>query len=40
MVEAVDVCGGNVTQAAKRPGLNPNYLRRLIRNLGRKSEAR
>lgn len=40
VVEALEVCQGNVTHAAKRLGLHPNYLHRLIRNLGLKSEAR
>jgi transcriptional regulator with GAF, ATPase, and Fis domain len=30
--------GGNYTEAAKLLGLHPNYLHRLIRNLGLKME--
>jgi len=32
--EAVSRAGGNITEAAKLLGLHPNYLHRLIRNLG------
>jgi len=33
IVEAVQASGGNLTEAAHRLGLHPNYLHRLIRNL-------
>ena len=33
IVEAVQDAGGNLTDAARRLGLHPNYLHRLIRNL-------
>jgi Nif-specific regulatory protein len=33
IVEAVEASGGNLTEAARRLGLHPNYLHRLIRNL-------
>jgi transcriptional regulator with GAF, ATPase, and Fis domain len=34
IVDAVDQAGGNVTRAAEALGLHPNYLHRLISNLG------
>jgi len=34
ILEAVSRAGGNITEAAKLLGLHPNYLHRLIRNLG------
>ncbi len=34
ILEAVSRAGGNITDAAKLLGLHPNYLHRLIRNLG------
>jgi DNA-binding NtrC family response regulator len=33
IVEAVEEAGGNLTEAARRLDLHPNYLHRLIRNL-------
>ena len=38
--EAVEAAHGNYTEAAKRLGLHPNYLHRLIRNLGMKEQLR
>ncbi len=38
--QAVDEAGGNYTEAAKRLGVHPNYLHRLIRNLDLKGELR
>ena len=38
--EAVEAARGNYTEAAKRLGLHPNYLHRLIRNLGMKEQLR
>ncbi len=34
ILEAVSRAGGNITEAAKLLGLHPNYLHRLIKNLG------
>ncbi len=34
ILEAVSATGGNITEAAGQLGLHPNYLHRLIRNLG------
>jgi len=34
IVEAVKQAGGNITRAAEALGLHPNYLHRLISNLG------
>jgi transcriptional regulator with GAF, ATPase, and Fis domain len=33
ILDAVERCGGNITRAAERLGLHPNYLHRLIKNL-------
>jgi Nif-specific regulatory protein len=38
IVDAFREAGGNYTHAAHRLGLHPNYLHRLIRNLGLKAE--
>jgi transcriptional regulator with PAS, ATPase and Fis domain len=38
--DAVESAGGNYTEAAKRLGLHPNYLHRLVRNLGMKEQLR
>ena len=38
IIAAVKQSGGNYTEAAKSLGLHPNYLHRLIRNLGIKSD--
>lgn len=40
IVEAMAACQGNYTEAAKRLGLHPNYLHRLIRNLNLREELR
>jgi DNA-binding NtrC family response regulator len=34
ILDAVEQAGGNVTRAAEKLGLHPNYLHRLISNLG------
>ncbi|HJS74447.1 MAG TPA: helix-turn-helix domain-containing protein, partial [Vicinamibacteria bacterium] len=34
VLEAVSRAGGSITEAAKLLGLHPNYLHRLIKNLG------
>ncbi len=36
IIAAVEQAGGNYTEAARRLGLHPNYLHRLIRNLNLK----
>jgi Nif-specific regulatory protein len=38
--KTVEQAGGNLTEAARRLGVNPNYLHRLIRNLDLRSELR
>jgi transcriptional regulator with PAS, ATPase and Fis domain len=38
--EAISRAGGSITEAAKLLGLHPNYLHRLIRNLGLREELR
>lgn len=38
VLAAIEACGGNMTAAAKRLQLNPNYLHRLVRNLGLREE--
>ena len=38
IIGAVEQSGGNYTEAAKFPGLHPNYLHRLIRNLDIKAD--
>jgi DNA-binding NtrC family response regulator len=40
IINAVRDSGGNYTEAAKRLGVHPNYLHRLIRNLDLKAEIR
>jgi Nif-specific regulatory protein len=40
IVEAVSRSGGSITEAAKLLGLHPNYLHRLIRNLGVREDLR
>ncbi len=37
--EALDVAGGSFTEAAKLLGIHPNYLHRLVRNLGLRGAA-
>ena len=39
ILEALNRSGGNYTEAAKLLGVHPNYLHRLVRNLGLKGEA-
>jgi DNA-binding NtrC family response regulator len=38
ILEAVAVCGGNITRAAERLGLHPNHLHRLITSLDLRTE--
>ncbi len=40
ILEAFTTSGGNYTRTAERLGLHPNYLHRLIRNLGLKDRLR
>jgi len=40
IIDAVAQCRGNYTEAAKRLGLHPNYLHRLIRNLEIKDDVK
>ncbi len=40
ILEAVSRAGGSITEAAKLLGLHPNYLHRLIRNLGLREDLR
>ncbi len=40
ILEAVSRAGGSITEAAKLLGLHPNYLHRLIRNLGLRADLR
>lgn len=40
ILASVDEAGGNLREAARRLGVHPNYLHRLIRNLGLRKEIR
>jgi DNA-binding NtrC family response regulator len=40
ILEAISRSGGSITEAAKLLGLHPNYLHRLIRNLGLREDLR
>jgi DNA-binding NtrC family response regulator len=40
ILAAIEAAGGNITQAAKLLHLHPNYLHRLIRNLGLRGKVR
>jgi DNA-binding NtrC family response regulator len=40
ILDAVSRAGGSITEAAKLLGLHPNYLHRLIKNLGLRENLR
>jgi DNA-binding NtrC family response regulator len=40
ILDAVEAAGGNVSEAARRLDLHPNYLHRLITDLGLRDDLR